>query len=278
MGVMMMRKICVCSPTVNTGATTTSAHLALGLALSGQQVLLINAEPETHLSQWLGTTPSIGLTEVLSESMPLLGSIAQIRPGLSLLAYGLEKAPVYEPTMITALFSSLEGHYDFVVINTALSWKAFVVSALHYTSEVLVPVSLPSLSAITVEGLIQFMDGIVHGNTHLQAIYTALTFCDPEIESPLLPLDQLYEHRDIYACELISYSAHAEAALSCNQSLFEFAPGSLAAMEYEWLTETILTADLKTSSQKSPVASLMHKILNPTWRGKKQQPTHRPAT
>jgi hypothetical protein len=67
------------------GKTTTAVHLAAGLALDGEQVLLVDLDKQGHCATFLGRDPAPRLFDLLVKERPLAEMIVEVRPRLHLL-------------------------------------------------------------------------------------------------------------------------------------------------------------------------------------------------
>ena len=80
-----MRKIAISNRKGGVGKTTTAVNLSAGLAMGGNQVLLIDADTQGHCSRLLGVNHEYGLADFLEGSKNASESVIMAREGLYLL-------------------------------------------------------------------------------------------------------------------------------------------------------------------------------------------------
>ena len=244
-----MRKIAVALSKGGVGKTTTAVNLAAGLARSGQQVLLIDLDTQGQAAKALGLQPTYGLAEMVMESLAPEQVLAQAREGVWLLAGGRALAGLKrviarkdfggEQTLAEAL-TSLEGRFDQVLVDTAPAWDTLMVNALFYADEVLIPVSL---EVMALQGLIEFVRSLkpiqkYHAGLALR--YILPTFMDRRVKKSEEILTQLQGYYGDLVCEPIRYNVRLSEAPGYGQTIYEYAPTSAGAHDYQQLTERIL--------------------------------------
>ena len=243
-----MRKIAVSISKGGTGKTTTAVNLAAGLALNGSRVLVVDADTQGQAGRMLAIEPDSGLAEVISGEAAAETAVVEARPNLWLLAGGRALAGVRqliarkdfgaEHTLAEAL-AQLDGRYDFVVLDTSPGWDALTVNVLFYANEVLAPVSLEIL---TVQGLLDFVGSVESIQKYNPAItlqYVLPTFLDRRVKKSAEILSQLEAHYRDKLCPPIRYNVRLSEAPGHGQTIFEYAPKSAGAQDYQLLTERI---------------------------------------
>lgn len=244
-----MRKIAVALSKGGVGKTTTAANLAAGLARAGQQVLLVDLDTQGQLAKALGLQPAMGLAEVVMETLRPEQGVTTAREGIDLLAGGRSLAGLKrviarkdfggERTLAEAL-APLEGRYDLVVVDTAPAWDTLTVNALFYVDEVLIPVSL---EVMALQGLIEFVRSLGSVQKYQQALalrYIVPTFMDRRVKKSEEILAQLQGYYPDLVCQPIRYNVRLSEAPGYGQTIFEYAPRSTGAVDYQGLTERIL--------------------------------------
>jgi chromosome partitioning protein len=244
-----MRKIAVALSKGGVGKTTTAVSLAAGLARAGQRVLLVDVDSQGQASRALGCDPPLGLAELVSGEAALGEVLSQARQNLWLLAGGRALAGLKrsitrkdfggERTLAEAL-EPLDGQFDFAVLDTAPGWDALTVNALFYVTETLAPVSL---EVMTLQGLREFshsLTAIQHYHPALSLTYILPTFYDRRVKKSAEILEQLSQHYPEQVCQPVRYNVRLSECPGYGQTIFEFAPHSPGAEDYQTLTERIL--------------------------------------
>ena len=196
----------------------------------------------------LGLNPEHGLAEVISQAAKPETAVVEARPNLYLLAGGRALAGVrrliarkdcgFEGILAEAL-DSIEGQYDFVIFDTAPGWDPLTVNVLFYATEVLAPVSLEIL---TIQGLVEFIGNIESIQKYNPAImlqYVLPTFFDRRVKKSAEIVTQLEAYCGDKLCPPIRYNVRLSEAPGHRQTIFEYAPKSVGAQDYQKLTERI---------------------------------------
>jgi chromosome partitioning protein len=244
-----VRKIAIALSKGGVGKTTTAVNLAAGLANAGRRVLLVDMDTQGQSAQALGLRPEVGLAEVVIDDLPLEKAILTARDGISLAAGGRSLAGLKrviarkefggERTMAEIL-ESLEGRYDLVLVDTAPAWDALTVNALFYANEVLIPVALEVLA---LQGMIEFTRSVNSLQKYHRSLilrYVLPTFMDRRVKKSAEILTQLQQHFADLVCDPIRYNVRLSEAPGHGLTIFEYAPKSAGAQDYQRLTERIL--------------------------------------
>ncbi len=247
-----MRKIAVALSKGGVGKTTTAINLAAGLARAGLRVLLVDMDTQGQVAKALGLRPVAGLAEMVMEERQPEQVVVEARENVWLLAGGRSLAGLKriiarkdfggEQTLAEAM-APLEGRYDLVLVDTAPAWDTLTVNALFYASEVLIPVSL---EVMALQGLIEFVRSLAPIQTYhpdLRLRYVLPTFMDRRVKKSEEILAQLHSYYAELACEPIRYNVRLSEAPGYGQTIFEYAPRSSGAQDYQRLTERILRDD-----------------------------------
>lgn len=244
-----MRKIAVALSKGGVGKTTTAINLAAGLARAGQRVLLIDMDTQGQAAKALGLRPPAGLAEMVMDDLTPDQVLAEAREGIWLLAGGRSLAGLKrviarkdfggEQTLAEAL-APVEGRFDLVLLDTAPAWDTLTVNALFYATEVLVPVSL---EVMALQGLIEFARALVPIQSYhpgLALRYVVPTFMDRRVKKSGEILGQLESYYNDLLCKPIRYNVRLSEAPGYGQTIYEYAPTSAGAQDYQTLTERIL--------------------------------------
>jgi len=244
-----MRKIAIALSKGGVGKTTTAVNLAAGLARMGRSVLLVDVDTQGQVSRALGCNPAAGLAEVVAGEIAVDQAVLQVRDRLWLLGGGRSLAGLKrqitrqdfggEQTLSDGL-ARADGRYDFVILDTAPGWDALSINVLFYALEVLAPVSL---EVMTLQSLMEFrrsLESIQRYHTKLSLRYVLPTFFDRRVKKSEEILSLLESHYPQQYCAPIRYSVRLSEAPGYGQTIFEYAPGSAGAQDYQVLTERII--------------------------------------
>ncbi len=244
-----MRKIAVSLSKGGVSKSTTSVSIAHGLALAGKRVLLIDTDDQGQDSFLLGVKPPKGLAEVLNEDLPVQEAIFEARPNLWILSGGKSLAGAKrsigrkdygaEQTLSEAL-SPIEGKFDYVIIDTSPSWDTLTINALFYATEVLTPVSLEVLTLNSLVSFVKSLESVKRFNKELQHCYVLPTFLDGRVKKSTEVYAQLKKHFPAQLCEPIKYNVRISECAGFGQTIFEFAPNSPGAQDYQKVVQRIL--------------------------------------
>ena len=176
-------------------------------------------------------------------------AIVQAREGVWLLAGGRSLAGLKrviarkdfggERTLAESL-ASLDGQYDYVLVDTAPAWDTLTVNALFFASEVLIPVAL---EVMALQGMLEFvrsLKSVQQYHPELTLRYIVPTFMDRRVKKSEEILGQLRGHFEDLVCDPIRYNVRLSEAPGYGQTIFEYAPRSSGAQDYQQLTERIV--------------------------------------
>lgn len=164
----MARTIAVTNQKGGVAKTTTAASLAVALAELGQQVLVVDLDPQACLTFSLGVDPEdldVSVSHVLTQGVDAAEVILATDEGIDLLPATIELAGA-EAALLTrtgrelTLRMSLEeaaASYDWVFLDSPPSLGVLTVNALTASREVLIPLQCETLSH---RGVGQLLDTI----------------------------------------------------------------------------------------------------------------------
>ncbi len=245
-----MRKLAVALSKGGVGKSTTAVNLAYALTQRQRRVLLIDMDTQGQVAKMLNAAPSHGVAEVINGEISVAEAVFEARSGLSLLAGGRGLAGLKraidrkefggEQTLAEAL-ASLDGVYDYVVVDTAPGWDVLTVNALFFVDEVLAPVALEVLALQGLQEFTRSLAAIRRYHQHLALRYVLPTFHDRRVRKSDEILRQLRDHFAAELCSPIRYNVRLSEAPGYGQTIFEYAAHSTGAEDYRLLAERILS-------------------------------------
>ncbi len=145
-----MRVIAVLNQKGGVGKTTTVVNIAAALAAIGQRVVVLDLDPQAHLTIHLGVEPETiesGSYKVLIQSARFEEEILLVRPNLWLLPaninlVGAESelvSVVGRETILREAIAAVRDKFDYMVIDCAPSLGLLTLNALAAADEVLIP-------------------------------------------------------------------------------------------------------------------------------------------
>jgi len=245
-----MRRIAIALSKGGVGKTTTAVNLAAGIARSGVSVLLVDVDTQGQVTRALGLKSEGGIAEYIQGRLGLDEVLIQARENLWLLGGGRSVVGLKrditrkdfggEQTLSEAL-NPLDDRFDFVVIDTGPGWDALTVNVLFYCEEILTPVSL---EVMTLQGLMEFSQSIAAIKKYKQNIelkYVLPTFFDRRVKKSEEILEHLQGHFGDRVCTPVRYNVRLSEAPGHGLTIFEYAPRSAGAEDYQKLTERIIS-------------------------------------
>ncbi len=244
-----MRKIAVSLSKGGVGKTTTAVNLSSGLARAGCNVLLIDTDTQGQASRALGSTPRAGLAELISGEARPEEAILEVRPQLYLLAGGRSLAGLNRQIArldyggekyLSKGLEMLDSKFDYIILDSAPGRDSLSVNVLFYADEILAPVSMEIL---TITGLMDFqkyIEGIKEYQKSLTLRYILPTFFDKRVKKSDEILSQLLAFYGDKVCDPIRYSVRLSEAPGYGQNIFEYAPDTAGAEDYQKLVERIM--------------------------------------
>ena len=145
-----MRTIAVLNQKGGVGKTTTVVNTAAALANMGHRTLVIDLDPQAHLTTHLGVNPDeiqTGSYRVLTQSADIEAEMMLVRPNLWLLPANIDLvgaeselvSVVGRETILGEALAGLDDKFDYIIIDCAPSLGLLALNALAAVDEIMIP-------------------------------------------------------------------------------------------------------------------------------------------
>jgi len=236
------------------GKTTTTVNLGACLSEEGKRVLLIDLDPQGHVSSGLGVEKgsiSRCMYDVVISNLPLREIITPtpfkdlwLAPStIDLAGAELELVPVISrETRLREALADYRGSYDFLFIDCPPSLGLLTVNALTAADGLLVPIQCEYYA---LEGLSQLMNSIhlvrTHLNPDLQLEGVLLTMYDSRtnLSSQVEEEVKKYFREKVYQT-IIPRSVRLSEAPSHGLPIIKYDPKSKGAEVYAALAREVI--------------------------------------
>ena len=262
------RRIAVLNQKGGTGKTTTSVNLAAGLAERGNNVLLIDTDAQGNVGVSLGVSGEQSLYHVLVDgadptevSVPVRQHLDVITSDATLAAAEIWLArqnPEQRSRVMTKRLNLMQvsRRYDYVIIDCGPSLNLLNQNALSYADEVIIPVTCDYLALVGVKQVLRTIKDIERHLHHAVRISAVLpTFYDGRTRLAREVLETLQGHFKHKCLEPIRSNTRLAEAPSHRKSIFEYAPTSHGATDYNRVVDWLVTSSAATTSDTTSTAS-----------------------
>ena len=245
------RVITVANQKGGVGKTTSTVNLAVGLALHGCSVLVIDLDPQGNASTALGVPHASGVPDVYAVLVEgaAIADVVQPAAGVPRLrcvpaTIDLAGAEIELVSMVAresrlqrAIATYCEGpgvDLDYVLVDCPPSLGLLTVNAMVATDEVLIPIQCEYYA---LEGLGQLLRSVemvrAHLNPALAVSTILLTMHDARTKLADQVADEVRSHfGDVVLATTIPRSVRVSEAPGYGQSVVTYDPGSRGAIAY----------------------------------------------
>lgn len=251
-----MRIIALINQKGGVGKTTSAINIGVGLSKSARDVLLIDLDPQAHLTDGLGIEVNEDMKTVyellkgdaeidevlVDRGNEIVGSLKVIPSSIDLASADLEFAGVFgRETLLKEAMKKLKG-FDFVLIDCPPSMGLLTVNALVAVKEVFVVLQTEYYS---LQGTSKLMDTVdlvkkrFNKWLHVSGVMATCYDHRKKLHREVFTQIREYFGEKVFNTPIRNNVALAEAP-GYGKSIFEYKHGSYGAHDYIALTEEIL--------------------------------------
>ena len=253
--------------------STTTANLAVGLAMHGKKVLTVDLDPQADLTTILGWPDTDALPVTLADMMQKAISDDALDPRAAILHHkegvdllpssielsGMEMALVNAMSRVFTLrnvLDTVKQDYDHILIDCPPSLSMLTINALAAAHSVIVPVQAQYLPA---KGMTQLMKTISRIkkqiNPALKVDGILLTLVDTRTNLARLTADAIQQQYGsmlkIYKTQ-IPIAVKAAEISAAGQSIFAYDKNSKVAQAYDAFTREVLADEIRVKPKATP--------------------------
>ncbi|MGE0399299.1 MAG: ParA family protein [Kofleriaceae bacterium] len=255
------RRIAILNQKGGTGKTTTAVNLAAGLGEREQDVLLIDTDAQGNVGVSLGVNGEKSLYHVLVEGADPTDACVPVRNHLDVITSDstLAAAEIWlarqsveaRSKMLTKRLNlmAISRRYDFVLIDCGPSLNLLNQNALSYVDEVIIPVTCDYLALVGVKQVLRTIKDVERHLGHAVRVSAVLpTFYDGRTRLAREVLETLQGHFKHKCLEPIRHNTRLAEAPSHKKTIFEYAPVSHGAADYNRIVDWVLATTAHTET------------------------------
>ena len=259
------RRVAILNQKGGTGKTTTAVNLAAGLAERENDCLLIDTDAQGNVGVSLGVAGEQSLYHVLVDgadpsdaSVPVRQHLDVITSDSTLAAAEIWLArqnPDLRSKVLTKRLNLMQvsRRYDYVIIDCGPSLNLLNQNALSYADEVIIPVTCDYLALVGVKQVLRTIKDVERHLNHAVRVSAVLpTFYDGRTRLAREVLETLQGHFKHKCLEPIRLNTRLAEAPSHKKTIFEYAPTSHGAADYNRVCDWVLATT--THAEAAPQA------------------------
>jgi chromosome partitioning protein len=273
-----LRIIAVVNQKGGVGKTTTVVNIAAALAQKGLRVLVVDLDPQAHLTIHLGVEPQNvkqGVYGVLTQSVKIADTLEKVRENLWLLAANIDLvgaeselvSVVGRETIFREAIEPIRNNYDYIIIDCPPSLGLLALNALAAAQEVLIPLQ-PHFLALQGFGKLLETIALVNQRINNNLRVTGILLCMFDSRASLsgevkADIEQFLQNARSSNCawsqaQIIPVSVRRNIKLaeapSYGKTIFEYEQDCNGAQDYQQVAQYIHTMDQGVLPAQAAVA------------------------
>ena len=255
----MCKIIAIANQKGGVAKTTTTINLGVGLSKVGKRVMLIDADPQGHLTMGLGFPKNLRVTLKTMMENIIMGlefdpreAILHHEEGIDLMLGNIELSGL-EVSLVNVMsreriiheyISMVRDYYDYILIDCMPSLGMITINALACADSILIPVQAAYLPVKGLQQLIKTIGKVKRQiNPKLEIEGILLTMVDSRTNYARdisAMLKEAYGSRVKIFTNIIPISVRAAEISAEGVSIYKHDPKGKVASAYNSLTEEVL--------------------------------------
>lgn len=259
-----MRTIAILNQKGGVGKTTTVANVSAALAAQDKRVLVVDLDPQAHLTIHFGVNP-VSLDEsvyqVLTQSLPVESAISQVRDNLYLLGANIDLVgaeselvdKIGREIILRDAVASVADQFDYMIIDCPPSLGLLSLNALAAVKEIFIPLQ-PHFLAL--QGLGKLLETITIVNKRINpdlkvagvlfCMYDTRTSLSAEVRNDIVEFLESSRQKDCpwRNAELVPIFIRRNVKLaeapSYGKTIFEYEPNCNGAIDYSQICQYLI--------------------------------------
>jgi chromosome partitioning protein len=244
-----MKTISIMNHKGGTGKTTSSINIGAGLAKKGLKVLLLDIDSQANLTEGLGKgDPELSIYDSIRENKKL--QILNVTENLDLVPSSIDLlgaemeivSKIGREQILHKLLKPIRSEYDYIIIDCPPSVGLLTVNAMVASDTILLPLQGEYFAYKGVDRLLGIVQEVRENlNEKLEIGGVFITQINPNRILTKTIVEKLTEDLQdkVFNTKIRINVALAEAQLQ-GQTIFDYAPDSNGAKDYEMLVDEIL--------------------------------------
>src|SRR5690554_5322838 len=244
-----MKTIAILNHKGGTGKTTSAINIGAGLAKKGKRVLLVDIDPQANLTEGLGirdAETSIYDSIRDSKKLPVIqihGRLDLVPSSIDLLGAELEiVSKIGREKIVTKLLKPLKAEYDYIILDCPPALGLLTINAVVAADTILLPLEAEYFAYKGIDRLIGIVEQVQeHFNENLTIGGVFVSKCNYQRTLTQTIINSITEYfgPKVFDAKIRVNVSLSEAQLQ-GQSVFEYAPDSNGAKDYDNLVNEIL--------------------------------------